>query len=56
LQAFLDFNVLAVGAVDVFELLRRLRWSPEMMREAGIGVVPMPTPYFPAETWSRSME
>jgi hypothetical protein len=39
-----------------YELLRRLRWSPEMMGEAGIGVVPMPAPHFPAETWSRSAE
>jgi len=39
-----------------YELLRRLRCSPELMGEAGIGVIPMPAPNFPAETWSRSAE
>jgi hypothetical protein len=40
-----------------YELLRRLRYSPELTTdEAGIGVIPMPAPYFRAETWSRSAE
>jgi hypothetical protein len=38
-----------------YELLRRLRCSPELTTdEAGIGITPMPAPYFPAEIWSRS--
>ena len=40
-----------------YEVLRCLQCSPYLMTdEAGTSVIPMPAPYFPVETWSRSAE
>src|SRR5215216_7429555 len=55
--SFLHFNVGAVDAVGVLRTSPPTSCSPELTTdEAGTSVIPMPAPYFPAETWSRSAE